>query len=205
MGRDFTFTMGGAKIQSLPIHDVNRWELDRFTSNMLFIDSQSKSMISEIETELARVKYDAKSRKFGAILKRCYGKGSSWEFLPHIDNPKEIRLRLREAGRSVFASDLGGGFRLGLSILSKIFNRTDSWVLAEEIENHQHSGSLRQLLQAIVEICRQNNLQLFITTHSADTWASLSRAVYLDDSKRDKMEFRCFVLEGNPKKRDCVS
>jgi len=197
MGTDFTFSMGAEKIARIPIHGVNKSELARFASNIVFIDGQSKSMISGIETELAKIKYGGKSRAFGKILKKCYGKGQSWEFLPHLDTPDQIRLTFKEAGRSVFASDLGDGFRLGLFILSMMFNRTNTCFLIEEIENHQHLGSLRQLLKTIVEIAGRNNLQVFITTHSADTWECLSRGVYLDDIEREKREFRCFVTERN--------
>lgn len=195
LGEDFTFSVGKEKTQRIPISDSKRRGLASFASSVTFIDCRSKSVVSAAEKELAEIKIKGKTARFGRILKTCYGKSSNWEFVPHIDRPNEVRLVFREGRRIVFASDLGDGFRLGLSILSKMFNRTNTCFFIEEIESHQHIGSLKQLLKAVVEIARLNNLQVFITTHSADTWNSLSRGVYLNDTERENTEFRCFVIE----------
>lgn len=195
VGTDFAFSIGKTKISQIPINNVDKRELSRFCTNLVFIDCRSKSLISESEKELARVKFGGKTRKFGTLLKQCYGKGINWEFIPHLDSPDEVRLTFKEGGKTIFASDLGDGFRLGLSILSKMFNRTNACFFIEEIESHQHSGSLKQLLRSIVKIARLNDLQLFMTTHSIDTWNSLSRGVYLEDKEMEKKEFRCFIVE----------
>jgi hypothetical protein len=38
----------------------------------------------------------------------------------------------------------------------------------EELETHQHPESLRKLTQALFELGKQQNLQLFLTTHSLE-------------------------------------
>jgi predicted ATP-dependent endonuclease of OLD family len=68
----------------------------------------------------------------------------------------------------------------------------------EEIESHQHSGSLSKLIGHLVDVARENNLQIFLSTHSKDVWESLSRGVYVDDARKQDEEFRCLVIERDP-------
>ena len=71
----------------------------------------------------------------------------------------------------------------------------NSCLCIEEIESHQHAGSLRRLIHNLVEVSRKNNLQLFLSTHSKDVWESLHRGVYVDDETLEKSEFRCMLIE----------
>ena len=40
--------------------------------------------------------------------------------------------------------------------------------LVEELETHQHTESLRKLTQTLFELAKQQDLQLFLTTHSIE-------------------------------------
>ena len=155
--------------------------------------------MSELESSLGEIKLQLRDKEFGEILEKIYGKGKEWEFLPHPDSPQEKRIAFKEGERRFFLSDFGDGFRFGLSICAKAVTLNGTAIFIEEIENHQHSGSLKQLIFALVDIARKNNIQLFITTHSNDVWNSISRVVYEDDAKREKEEFRCFLVERNMK------
>ena len=71
----------------------------------------------------------------------------------------------------------------------------NSVLFIEEIESHQHSGSISKLIRHLVEIARTNNLQVFVSTHSLDVWNSLNRGVYAEDAEKEKEEFRCLLTE----------
>lgn len=199
-GLDFSFTIGlGNQIPRLPIDKKNQKRLTLFTANMALIDSTLKSTTTEIESRLSTLKIEGKDKEFGALLEDTYGVGKEWEFLPHRDSPNETRLAIREAGRLTYFSDFGDGVRYGLGILGTAMTLKDTAIFIEEIESHQHLGSLRKLLRNLVQISRKNNLQIFISTHNVDVWNSLSRGVYLEDTEREKKEFRCYVVERDSK------
>jgi AAA15 family ATPase/GTPase len=99
------------------------------------------------------------------------------------------------AGELTYFSDFGDGLRYCVGILATAMNLRNTALLIEEIESHQHSGSLRKLIRHLVEIARENNLQIFLSTHSYGVWNSLARGVYLEDVETEKQEFRCFLVE----------
>ena len=170
-------------------------ELATYIGDVVFIDCRSKLNLSHVESKLGEIKLAGKDEEFGSILQNIYGKGREWEFLPHPEAPEEKRIAVKEGGRRIFLSDFGDGFRYALAICATAMTIKGTAILIEEIENHQHSGSLSKLIHNLVETARQNDLQLFISTHNKDVWNSFARDVYVDDVKREKEEFRCFIVE----------
>jgi len=163
--------------------------------NVGLIDCRKKAQLSTVESHLGQIKLELKDDEFGNILKKIYGKGKHWEFLPHPDSPQEKRIAFREGKKRYFLSDFGDGFRYGLSICATAMILRRTAIFIEEIENHQHSGSLQQLILNLVDISRKNDLQLFITTHSNDVWNSFSRVLYKENPEKEKEEFRCILVE----------
>lgn len=199
-GADFSLRVGGGRmILELPVKQAIKMKIAEYASKMSLIDCTLKSKTSYIEEILGRFKIEGKDEKFGDILVDTYGKGREWEFLPHSDRPSETRLAIREAGKLTYFSDFGDGMRYGLGILGTAMSVKNTALFIEEIESHQHLGSLRKLIKHLVEIARENNLQIFLSTHNYDVWNSLARGVYVDDAEREKEEFRCFVIERDSK------
>jgi len=196
MGVNLSLSIGiGIPINQLPITSKAKDRLTRFISKMSLIDCTLKSRTSDIEATLGELKISGKDKQFGMILEDVYGKGKDWEFLPHRDKPSETRLAIRESGRLTFFSDFGDGLRYGLGILGSAMSSNNTAIFIEEIESHQHIGSLRKLIKNLVEISRKNGLQLFLSTHKFEVWNSLARGVYVDDVETEKKEFRCYVVE----------
>lgn len=197
VGTDFShgISMSGNSIDALPLSQSIKKKVLQYALNMSLIDCSLKSDTNEIERALGWLKIKGKDVEFGKILNDIYGKGKEWEFMPHPDNPDEKRLAIREAGGLTYFSDFGDGLRYCVGILGTAVNRENTALFIEEIESHQHSGSLRKLIKHLVEIVRKNNLQVLLSTHSNDVWNSLVRGVYLDDAETEKKEFRCFLVE----------
>jgi predicted ATP-dependent endonuclease of OLD family len=86
--------------------------------------------------------------------------------------------------------DYGDGFRYAFTILTSALLFKKRALLIEEIESHQHAGSLKKLIPKLVEIAKTNNLQLFVTTHSFEVWRYFYGA-YADQPTREK-DFRSF-------------
>lgn len=174
-----------------------RYDVARHFRNVVLIDCRKKAQLSTVESHLGQIKLELKDDEFGNILRKIYGKGKHWEFLPHPDSPEEKRIAFTEGKKRYFLSDFGDGFRFGLSICATAMTLRGTTLFIEEIENHQHSGSLKQLIRNLVDISRKNDLQLFISTHNFDTWSSFFHGVYQGKVDIRKREFRNFIVERN--------
>jgi AAA15 family ATPase/GTPase len=197
-GITFSMTMssGGTMIGNIRERQEFKDGLTQYASNMSFIDCTLKSHTREIERILARFKrVPALESKFGEMLDDIYGKGKEWQFIPQLENTEERRLAIKEAGQLKYFSGFGDGLRCCVGILGTAMSVKNTAIFIEEIESHQHSGSLSKMLRHLVEIARENDLQIFLSTHSKDAWESLVRGVYVEDEKREKEEFRCFLVE----------
>ena len=62
----------------------------------------------------------------------------------------------------------------------------------EEIESHQHPKAIKDLIPNLIEISRDNNLQLFVTTHNPYVLRHFH--YYYHSPQERKKEFRCFHI-----------
>jgi len=179
----------------------NPREILQYFDRSVFIDPTVKTEVRQIEGIYLNVlKLSEKaSSEMAKRVAEVYDTEPSWEFLPHQDyspdNPS--RFAVLEGGRRLFVDNFGDGFHYGLAVLAAAKTRTKTALFIEEIESHQHSGSLSKLIRHLVRISRDNNLQVFLSTHSMDVWETLHRGVYADDEAKEKEEFRCFLIEKN--------
>ncbi len=65
---------------------------------------------------------------------------------------------------------MGDGFKMMVGILWQLLegDYEDEVCLIEEPENHMHPGYTRELVYLLIDICREYNIQFFITTHDRD-------------------------------------
>ncbi len=70
--------------------------------------------------------------------------------------------------QSVAVDWFGDGFRYAVNILSLGVVLQGTALLIEELETHQHPESLRKLTETLYKLAKQQNLQLFLTTHSME-------------------------------------
>ena len=70
----------------------------------------------------------------------------------------------------------GDGTRAALRCLMVAASLKGGLFSIEEPECHQHPESLRRFAQALMELAEENDLQLFITTHSDDCLLAFARA-----------------------------
>jgi len=201
-GRDFSMTVSSGKtlIDNLREDDKFKKYITKYASGMSLIDCTLKSNTSEVESILARFKrIPAQEKMIGEALGDIYGKGKVWEFVPQLEIPDQKRLAFSEAGMRKYFSGFGDGLRYSVGILGSALGTSDSALFIEEIESHQHSGSLRKLIKHLVSFSRVNNQQIFLSTHIQDVWLSLHRGIYLEDVEKEQKEFRCFLVERDEK------
>lgn len=205
--RGSEYTIGNLQLaREAPTHGINllskmllrtpKIDVDvaqHFTDAVL-IDCRKKTDLSTIESNLGKIKLDFKDVDFGKILESVYRKGRRWEFVPHPDSPAEKRIAFLEGQKRYFLSDFGDGFRFGVSICATAMTLRRTFICIEEIENHQHVGSLIPLIKNFVNICRDNELQLFITTHNSDVKTAFQLACE-NDKEGETKEYECFLVK----------
>lgn len=65
-------------------------------------------------------------------------------------------------------SNLGDGMRRIILIASQIVNCENGVFLIDELESSIHERALRTFISWLIEICEENNIQMFATTHSLE-------------------------------------
>jgi len=65
---------------------------------------------------------------------------------------------------------MGDGFKSMVGLLWELMDDEieDQIVLIEEPENHMHPGYVREMVYFLIDLAREENVQLFITTHDSD-------------------------------------
>ena len=76
--------------------------------------------------------------------------------------PKDAKYGLR-------LDHLGTGMRIGFRLMLVGAYLKDTMLLIEEFDAYQHPDSLDLLVQALVGIAKQNNVQIFATTHRRES------------------------------------
>jgi len=94
---------------------------------------------------------------------------------------------------------MGDGIRRILAILAAMSERKNGILLIDEIENGLHFSTLFVLWKAVLKTAFDNNVQLFITTHSYECIEAVTR-IYKDNTLNLEKDFiTLFRIERNNK------
>jgi len=88
---------------------------------------------------------------------------------------------------------MGDGIRRILGILATIYERRNGILLIDEIENGLHYSTLSVLWKTILKAVFDNNVQLFVTTHSYECIQAMTTAY--QSSGRNKDFISLFRIE----------
>ena len=90
------------------------------------------------------------------------------EYLSFMPHPVQTRLVAAFPETGLPVDWMGDGFRYAVNILALGVSLHGTALLVEEMETHQHPESLRKLIETLFALAKQQNLQLFLTTHSIE-------------------------------------
>ena len=189
------FDYGGGVSQPR-ISVSNPEELRRYFVNSIFIDPTIKKDVSLIEgSYLSKVKLSEESSSdLVNRMAEIYQTQPSWEFLSHPDFPPidPSRFAILERKKRLFIDNFGDGLHYGLAIMASAKTVGKTALFIEEIESHQHPKAIKDLIPNLIEISRDNNLQLFVTTHNPYVLRHFH--YYYHSPQERKKEFRCFHI-----------
>jgi len=118
--------------------------------------------------------------RFSDMVKRKTD-NSILETLQKFDNnirdikalPDGIYFDVKNVKELVPSNVMGDGIRRFLNIVTAVYERENSFVCIDEIENGLHYSAYKLLWESLLVFSNQNNVQLFITTHNIETLACL--------------------------------
>ena len=117
-------------------------------------------------------------------------------------NDEEIFVEKETLKEFIPISSIGDGMVLTLDIITSLILIDDFRViLIDEIERGIYYKNYRKLSEIIIELCKDNqNIQLFITTHSKEFLEAFNEALF----ETEKDNFSLFSLRNKKEKLDVV-
>lgn len=86
----------------------------------------------------------------------------------------EVMLDIKDMPKRISINTMGEGFKKYLSIISACIVSKFQYICIDEIENGLHFESMEKLIKAVIEFCKEVNIQFFISTHSYEFLKILS-------------------------------
>jgi AAA15 family ATPase/GTPase len=84
-----------------------------------------------------------------------------------------IFFNLKDVEEYVHIAVMGDGIRRFLDIVTSVFEKPNSFICIDEIENGLHYSIYKWLWKNLITFSNQNNAQLFITSHNIETLVCL--------------------------------
>ncbi len=79
-----------------------------------------------------------------------------------------LQIKLSTFSSYIPINELGDGFCRVVEILMNLYISEKNIVFVDELENGIHYSKIKTVWSDIIKACRQNNIQLFATTHSKE-------------------------------------
>jgi hypothetical protein len=158
--------------------------LDQFISNfdsvrtymvgMSFIDADLMHNMEKVENALWNDLLKERSDKLVTdVLRDGYQIGiEDLTYMPMVPNTRmpqgifQLAAKLKKT--TVRVDDLGDGARYSMIWIMVATLARNTAILIEEPESHQHPGGLIKSLEALLDLAKKNNVQIFATTHSLE-------------------------------------
>ena len=118
-------------------------------------------------------------------------------------NDEEIFVEKETLKEFIPISSIGDGIVLALEIIIPLILSEEGFrvILIDEIERGIYYKNYRKLSEIIIELCKDNqNIQLFITTHSKEFLEAFNEALF----ETEKDNFSLFSLRNKKEKLDFV-
>jgi AAA15 family ATPase/GTPase len=156
----------------IPIHSISLEKDLRYNGIYINSSKPTNTRLVELYSEIQTKGVQHKFLKYLQIL----DKNIAWIEPQLIQEEMFLRINLENPEYSLLSSELGEGTNRFIQILAVILTNKDGMVFIDEIENGLHYSRLYDIWKAIIEIVRQENVQLFVTTHDKESMEALHKA-----------------------------
>ncbi len=91
-----------------------------------------------------------------------------------LEDEMLLRINLKNPERSLISSELGEGTNRYIEILCALLSNSNETVFIDEVENGIHYSKLYDIWKSIIEVVKEEEIQLFVTTHDLESIEALT-------------------------------
>ena len=142
---------------------INSYELYNFIPSHIIGNELIFSIFNQIKKQRKRT-------QLNDILKQFDNNILEFDI---IDNQSQVFLNSSQKFQNI--SELGHGLKRYIVIIASILINKDGFLFLDEIENGIHYTQLDKLWEIILTISKEQNVQVFATTHSKECIESFNR------------------------------
>ncbi len=166
-------------------------------SKLLLSHVKLDELWKELDSLLSKFKLRRElEKKIVNSLKEIYGiKG--YEYVPLPIRISEKKPALLEGDLRVYGEFHGAGVQRTTLILANLIAFENTTLLIEELETWQHPKALKRLISYMVKYALENNVQLFITTHSYYDCLRILQYSFENEDQRKRV-LRVYSLNKEP-------
>jgi len=149
--------------------DFNTQIVFEKSKNTLFIDNFGFTN-SELKETYKAVQFKDKDNEINKFLKNFNFINPKFKIID--DKPY---IKTDDSGEYHYISKYGDGLKHYISILCSLYACENGYLFIDEIENGIHYALYDKLWEIIFQIAQEQNVQIFITTHSKECIESYNR------------------------------
>lgn len=166
-------------------------EASVFFSGFRFVDG---SLVQEMDTVEKKLWKDLLKKRYDKLVVKVLREGYEVDVedltYTTYDDGRTYQLAVKLPQTTIRVDDLGDGARYAVLLIMIAALSKNTALLIEEPENHQHPSGLAKTLDMFLSLVKQNNIQVFITTHSLE-FLRLLRKI----SEEKKIDVGIYFLE----------
>ncbi len=163
--------------------------IEEFTPNLYYNNSTLFSTNDILSIRYRELQKEDREEIFNQILNKF---DNSIEKFKIIDN--EAFLKVKNRNKLIEIAEFGDGLRRYCEIILDILTCKNGHIFIDEIDNGIHYSIFDKLWEIILTISKEQNVQVFATTHSKEMIESYARvAKRLEDEKKLENEDITFI------------
>jgi hypothetical protein len=170
-------------------------QIKKYMEGMMFLDAYMMHDMEKVEktlwTALVKERWD---KLVTRVLREGYN--LDVEDLTYMPIGDVFQLAAKLNKTTVRVDDLGDGARYSMIWMMVAAIARNTAILIEEPESHQHPGGLIKSLEALLDLTKRNNVQIFATTHSLEFIKFVERI-----AEERKLGISTFFIEMDEKGR----
>ena len=161
------------------IINVNEFSYERnLLMNIIFLDNKgfTNTFLQKVYIAVQKKEKEEELNKFLSNFDNNIQKFKMFD-----DSPE---CKLKNLEEYIKLSELGDGLKNYISIICSLYSCSNSYLFLDELDSGIHYSRLDKLWEIILKISKQQNVQVFATTHSKECIESYARvAKKLEDEE----------------------
>jgi len=191
-----SFTNINSRTITSVLNKMHRWKFEDvkgFMKDFVLVDTNLIYHMENVEKALWN---NLLKKRLDKLVTQVLRKGYEIdvEDITYVPYGSVYQLAVKLPETTIRVDDLGDGARYSVVLIMIAALARNSALLIEEPENHQHPTGLAKTLEMLLDLVKQNKIQIFISTHSVEFLDLLEKM-----AEERELELAFFFLERDKK------